>query len=169
MDIIEAMRPAITLRDELLEKYTSKENRVPATFMPFQDAKENVSRVNGYSSIDFYVGAEYEEQLKEEMKNLISAEAELIRKSGLYFRCEERPYEEKNENGEVALNPDIKNLRYVFELHEGDYDRLTNLLSEAEEEGMLNSPSASKLNEDDRSEYDDRLNYFRPGKTVIKR
>lgn len=43
-------------------------------------------------------------------------------------------------------------IRFVLELNDGDYDRLSNVLSDAEEEGMRTQPSASELTIREREE-----------------
>ena len=109
-------------------------------------------------SLDFGVEASEEKELLEELNQLYRDEQESIKKSGLNSFISHGPQED----------PEFKTVRFIVELHEGDYDEIEKPLSKAEVDGMMNQPSARDLKREDDYEWESRSDSFRPGAGSIR-
>ena len=121
------MDDAIALRDKISLDYTSRKIERKG-FGTTEKTKPDYYEDKGYASLDFVVEASEEKELLEELNQLYRDEQESIKKSGLNSFISHGPQEE----------PEFKTVRYIVELHEGDYDEIENAYYLGLETGIFN-------------------------------
>ena len=151
------MDDAIALRDKISLDYTSRKIERKG-FGTTEKTKPDYYEDKGYASLDFVVEASEEKELLEELNQLYRDEQESIKKSGLNSFISHGPQED----------PEFKTVRFIVELHEGDYYEIEKPLSKAEVDGMMNQPSARDLKREDDYEWESRSDSFRPGAGSIR-
>lgn len=137
--------------EDIVSTYVASENRKDEGFVTIDVIKENANNVRGYVGMDFLISTEKADELQKTLLELYDKKRGVIPPDirPVFARA---GYQISNGDGTFRDDPDHEVMRFILELNKGDYEALEHPLTEKEEDGMRQNPSAKDLYEAEREE-----------------